>query len=196
MRELFGLRLHLDSAVYRPAEDSLLLAEALEPPEDGPALDLCTGTGLAALRLAEHGARTIATDANPRACQLTRRNAHENRRPVHAVCTDLAAGLEARFEAIACNPPYLPTGDEPAVDPIERALAGGPRGDETTRRVLDALPQLMKPDARAWLIVSTRQPVDELEARALEAGLSWSVSEETAAGRFERLMVVEFARGD
>lgn len=196
MRELFGLQIHLDPAVYRPAEDSLLLAEAVQPPEQGPALDLCTGTGLAALRLAKQGASTVATDANPRACRLTRRNARENQLPVHAVCTDLAAGLEARFEAIACNPPYLPTDDEQAMDPIERALAGGPRGHEVTRRVLDALPELMQPSARAWLVVSTRQPVDELQAQAREAGLTWTVSGETAAGRFERLQVVELERGD
>lgn len=191
MRELLGLRVHLDERVYKPAEDSLLLAEHVQAPEDGLALDVGTGTGLAALRLARRGVRTIATDLNPAACRLARRNARENDRPVETVCTDLADGIEARFAAIACNPPYLPTGDTPLEGPIARALEAGPDGTAVSQRFLDRLPALMREDARAWLVVSSHQPLEDLRSRARTRGLEWSMQKEIAVGRFERLKLVE-----
>lgn len=190
-----GFEVHLDEHVYRPAEDSLMLASTLEPPGEGPALDVGTGTGLAALRLASEGARVLATDVNPRACRLARRNARANGLDVEPVVTDLADGIEARFTAIACNPPYLPA-DEPREGPLWRALEAGPEGTALARRLIDELPRLLAGEGRAWLLTSSRQPEDELRARAGERGLSWTVRERRGVGRFERLQVVELRHGD
>lgn len=195
-RELAGLTVHLSDRVYRPAEDSLLLAGGLEAPPEGRALDLCTGCGLAALKLAEAGARTVATDVNPHACRLTRRNAAANDLRVHVVRTDLAAGIRARFEAVTCNPPYLPTAE---ADPVRgtpaRALHAGPDGAEVARAALDALPGLLTPEGRAWLVVSSLQPEAELAERARERGLTWTVRETVGVGRLERLSLVELRPG-
>lgn len=195
-RKLLGFQVETDPRVYRPAEDSLLLAEAVDPPQAGPALDVCTGSGLVALALAEVGGRTVATDVNPRACRLARRNARANASPVDAVCTDLAAGLEGEFAAVACNPPYLPTDEAQRVPgPANRALDGGPDGARVTRRFLEALPELLAEAGRAWLLVSSLQPVDELADRARSLGLSWNRVRGASVGRFERLSVVELAHG-
>lgn len=188
-RELMGLTIHRDEHVYGPAEDSLLLADALEPPGSGLGLDIGTGTGLAALRLAEQGARVLATDVNPRACALARRNAEANELDVHPVVTDLAAGLEARFETVVCNPPYLPGEDRSGL--AWRALEAGREGTDVTERFLADLPELLAPEGRAWLVVSTHQPLDELRELADERGLTWTVRTEQAVGRFEQLRVVE-----
>lgn len=193
MRHLMDLELHLDERVYRPAEDSLLLADTLEPPADGWALDVGTGTGLAALRLATEGACVVATDVNPIACRLTRRNAEANELDVHAVQTDLADGLAARFTAIACNPPYLPT-DEPRQDLSWRALESGPEGASTSLRLLDELPRLLDREGRAWLVTSTRQPLSQLQQRAEANGLTWTVAAEQNVGRFEQLRIAELRR--
>lgn len=190
-RELLGLTIHRDDQVYGPAEDSLLLASNVTASEGEHALEVCAGTGLAALRLAEAGARTVATDVNPRACRLARRNAQANGLGLDVVCTDLTAGLEGPFDRVACNPPYLPPGSDRMPGPIGRALESGRQGTALARRFLASLPDLLASDGRAWLVVSSRQPVDELEERAAEVGLSWSRVDELAVGRFERLALVE-----
>lgn len=188
-----GFEVALDEHVYRPAADSLMLATTLEPPSEGPALDVGTGTGLAALQLASEGARVVATDVNPRACRLARRNARANDLTVQPVLTDLADALDARFTAIACNPPYLPAG-EPREGPVWRALEAGPEGTALARRFLGELPRLLADEARAWLVTSSHQPEDELQAHAEERGLAWTVQASQSVGRFERLQVVELRR--
>lgn len=194
-RRLLGLEVHLDERVYRPAEDSLLLADTLEPPSHGLALDVGTGTGLAALRLASEGASVVATDVNPVACRLAGRNARANGLDVRPVVTDVADGIEARFEAIACNPPYLPAGADNR-GPLWRALEGGPDGTEVAGRFLDEAGRLLTPDGQAWLLVSDRQPLDGLRERAEDRGLDWAVREQQSVGRFERLQVVGLRRED
>jgi release factor glutamine methyltransferase len=192
-RQLLGLEIHTDDRVYGPAEDSLLLASNVEAPSEGWALDVGTGTGLAALRLAGEGAGVVATDLNPWACRLARRNAISNGRRVHPVVTDLADGLGTRFAAIACNPPYLPAGED-REGLAWRALEAGPEGLGVAQRFVDALPGLLTDRGRAWLVVSSRQHVDELRQQAREQGLSWRRVDEQAVGRFERLGLVELAR--
>lgn len=190
-RELLGLRIHLDERVYRPAEDSLLLASHVQADDGHRALDVCTGTGLTALILARQGAWTVATDVNPIACSLARRNAHANDLGLASVCTDVAAGIQARFDRIACNPPYLPRGERPITGPAGRALESGEDGTQVASAFLEALPDLMAREARAWLVVSSRQPLDALQQRARDAGLTWHVDEQQPVGRFERLQVVQ-----
>lgn len=197
MRELLGLHVHLDEHVYTPGEDSLLLAEHVQAPENGLALDVGTGTGLAALCLARQGARAIATDVNPLACRLARRNARANGLRVETVCTDLADGLEASFDRVACNPPYLPAGEgSPLAGYLARALEAGRDGSAVAAALLERLPELLAEDGRAWLVVSSRQPVEELQARADEGGLAWSVVEQVGVGRFERLALVELGHAN
>lgn len=201
-RRVLGFNLHLADTVYAPAEDSLLLADNVQAPEHGRALDLCTGSGVVALQLARNRttretgqAHTIATDINPHACGLARRNARENGVNVEVVCTDLAQALEACFQVVACNPPYLPTAEDEHVDaPLDRALAGGDDGTQITRRVLHALPDLLAPGGTAWLVVSSLQPLEQLEAIANSQALSWETIDEVSVGRFERLAIVELER--
>ena len=120
-------------AVYRPAEDSYLLAEALAPSSRRKAeplkglrlLDLGCGGGLVGLWAAIHGAEVTAVDLNSHAVELTAENARrlglEERSEVHRgnLFLALPAGT-SRFDIIACNPPYLPQ------DPERRTSGTGP----------------------------------------------------------------------
>ena len=62
------------------------------------------------------------------------------------VCGDWADALNARFDLVLCNPPYIPTGDLGGLMPdVARyeprtALDGGADGFAAYRRLIPALP--------------------------------------------------------
>ena len=114
----------VDRRVYEPAEDSRLLCATLEkavvrfPELRGCVLELGTGSGIVALMLASLGATVTATDLNPHAVALARSNAREQDLTIEFLQGDLFEPVgDRRFDAIVCNPPYLPPGgdyDHPA----------------------------------------------------------------------------------
>jgi carbamoyltransferase len=120
--------------VYPPSSDSILLADAVAVPEGGRALDLCTGSGVQALRLAERARSVVAIDINPRAAEVARRNAALNRvANIDVRAGDLYAPVRGEsFDVIVANPPFVtsPYDDAPSYH------AGGPTGDRVLRRVV------------------------------------------------------------
>jgi release factor glutamine methyltransferase len=117
--------------VYRPSDDSALLAEALSAANLKPGadvLDLCAGSGVLSIAAARLGAGTItAVDISRLAMTCIRLNALLHRAPVHAGRGDLSAVLgEATFDAIVCNPPWRPSPtDELPTRGIARAWDAG-----------------------------------------------------------------------
>lgn len=136
--------------VYRPAEDSLLLLEAVSLGAGDRFLEVGTGTGLVALHAARHG-RAVATDANREAVRLARTNAGRNGLPLEVVLTHLMAGLRGPFDVVAFNPPYL---EGPPRDDLDRAWHGGHQGSEVSLRFLADLDRVLSPKGRAYLLLS------------------------------------------
>lgn len=195
--ELFGIEVAWDEKVYEPYEDTILLAEGVDAEPGMACLELATGTGLVALILAREAGAAVATDINPHACRLARENAERNDLLLDVVCMDMADALDAPFDVIAVNPPYLPTAPEDKLEGIiDRTVSGGPDGAELTRRVLEEIAVLLAPEGKAWLIVSSKQPVAELNEQALDLGLTWTVETEEAMGGFEHLARVRLERED
>lgn len=195
--KLFGLQIAWDDKTYEPYEDTVLLADGVEAEPGMACLEICTGTGLVALVLAREAGAAVATDINPRACALARENALANDLWLDVACMDLAEGLDAPFDVIACNPPYLPTAPEDKLPGIiDRTVSGGADGAVITRRVIDDIAEILAPEGTAWLIVSSKQPVGELQERARDAGLTWTVETDEAMGGFERLARVRLEHAD
>lgn len=134
--------------VYAPQDDSYLLLEALAQTtsvQGRSVLDLCTGTGIAAIAAARLGARTVtAIDVSRRAVRCTRRNARAAgvaQRITARVGTHGDARTRGRYDVVLCNPPYVPARPRPHKCAIpERGCAAaawdaGPDG----RLVLDPL---------------------------------------------------------
>jgi methylase of polypeptide subunit release factors len=72
------------------------------------ALDLGTGCGVQSLHLARHSRRVVATDLNPRACELARLTFALNATPVDLRPGDLYEPVaDQRFDLIVSNPPYV-----------------------------------------------------------------------------------------
>lgn len=193
--EIFGLDIVCRGSVYEPNADSILLAEDLEASPGMACLDMCTGTGLAALVLARQAGAAVATDVNPIACQIARENALRNGLWLDVACMDLAGGLDAPFDVITVNPPYLPSRiEEGQLDLEERAVDGGEDGAQVAKKALEEIGALLAPDGEAFMVASNRQPLQALEEHAAEQGLTWSRDDERDVGRFENLHRIHLTR--
>jgi release factor glutamine methyltransferase len=126
-------------------------------------LEICAGTGVAALEAARTGAWVVAADRNPLALRFLGERARADRLEVRVVRTDLARGL-GRFDVVLANPPYLPTRpDERDPDRWHNlALDGGVDGCRVTARIVDELPDHLAPGGSGFVVVSSLQSSDGL----------------------------------
>ena len=184
----------LETDVYQPAEDSRLLARAacerLEADPGDVVLEVGTGSGYVAGRIAEDtDARVIASDLNPHAVRQAREEG------VETVRADLVAPFaDDAFDAVAFNPPYLPTDPENEWDDwMERALSGGEDGRAVIDPFLETVGRVLAPDGVVYLLVSSLTGVDEVVERAGEAGFS-AVAVADESFPFETLTVLELFR--
>lgn len=186
----------LHDDVYRPGEDTLLLARAVHA-EVRPGdrfLEVGCGTGYVSLVAARTGATASCTDANPRAVALARHNARQNGLRLEAAEGDLLAGLAGPFDVVAFNPPYLPTApDDYVPGPLNLAFDGGPDGNAVVLRFAAEVGRL-RPLPRCVLVVHSSLS-DPAPLRAAMAGLGYAgdVALEEAHP-FERLTVQRFRR--
>ena len=153
--------LKLKREVYKPAEDSTLLAENLLVEKGDAVLDVGTGTGILALTAAEKAERVVGTDINPIAVELARENARVNGiGNVEFVCCDLFPPGNERFDLIVFNPPYLPV-NEPGL--LEKAWSGGRGGIEIIERFLDSVSNHLKDGGVFELLVSSLGDMERID---------------------------------
>jgi len=182
----------METAVYQPAEDSNLLAEAavdhVDP--DDLVLEVGTGSGYVADLVAERtGARVVASDVNPHACRQARE------RGLDVVRADLVAPFrDGSLDVVLFNPPYLPTVPEEARDDwMEVALSGGESGREVVDPFVDDVGRVLAPDGVVLLLVSSLTGVDAVVERAAERGFS-AVALVDESFPFETLTVLKLVR--
>jgi len=178
--------------VYQPAEDSKLLADAVvEAVDPGQrVLDVGTGSGYIATRLRrEAGADAVGVDLNPEACE----QAYEAGVPV--VRGDMFGPFRADvFDAVTCNPPYLPTPPEQEWDDwMERALSGGEDGRAMVDPFLDGVGRVLADDGTAYLLISTLTGPEEVRAYGRERGLDSEIIV-AESHPFEKLLVLRLFR--
>lgn len=141
-----SLRLQSSSldGVYVPQQDSRLLIETMEMTGlayGARVLDLCTGSGVAAIAAAELGADSVtAFDICPRAVRCSRDNARTAGVDVEIRQGPWSGAAQcAPFDLVVSNPPYVPSprngGPVPAAGGPEWSWNGGVDG----RIVLDPL---------------------------------------------------------
>jgi len=162
-RGFFGLDLAVSPAVLIPRPETELLVEATLarlPPGPCAVADLGAGSGAIALSIAHarRDAGVTAVDASPEALAVARANAGRlGLGSVRLLQGDWCGALdrEARFDAIASNPPYIREGDPHLVrgdvrfEPV-MALASGPDGLDAIRAILACAPEHLKPGG--WLL--------------------------------------------
>ena len=106
--------------------------------ECGSFLDLCAGTGIAALLAARQGAREAwAGDIAQRCTRFAEFNGRLNGAgSFHPVTSDLYESMgDQAFDRIVAHPPYVP-----ALQPKWIFFSGGEDGEQITRRIVQGLP--------------------------------------------------------
>ena len=142
----------------RPDTEAILdvVLLAYPPHQAFTMIDLGTGSGAILLAtLAERaGARGVGTDISTEALAVARENAANL--DLDGRCdfmrTEWAAGFgEHSFDVVVSNPPYIPSGDIPGLDPEVRdhdphlALDGGPDGLQAYRELAPEIRRILKP---------------------------------------------------
>jgi release factor glutamine methyltransferase len=160
-----GLDILVHPGVYVPRWQTEPLARraAERLPENGTAIDLCTGAGAIAktLATARPDARVVASDLDARAVACAAANG------VEVYCGDLFAplppALEGRTDVVVSVVPYVPTSALPLLPRdtliFESPLSydGGTDGTEILRRVLSDSRRFLRPGGALLLELGDEQ---------------------------------------
>jgi release factor glutamine methyltransferase len=195
-REFWSLDFELAPETLDPRPDSETLIEAALAQLPGRErswriLDLGTGTGCLLLALLSERpcATGVGIDRSAAAAATALANArrHGLDGRAHFLVGDWALSVDARFDLVICNPPYIRAGElvklapELAWDP-RLALAGGLDGLDCYRAILPDLRRLLAPGGAAVLEIGCDQ-APAVTALATGAGLQKPRISADLAGR-------------
>ena len=151
--EFYGIPLDISRDVLVPRSDTEVLAslaiDLLQKAGEGARLlDLCAGSGCVGLAAAVHApqSRVVLADWSEGALRICRQNVRRNGLNARVTCVRADAREAAPsalwdFDVIACNPPYIPSGDIDGLDADVKdyeprmALDGGPDGLDFYRAI-------------------------------------------------------------
>lgn len=168
--------------MYLPAEDTLLLADAVRQYRGRWALEIGVGSGAVMEVLAENFDNVAGSDIDLHSLRQCRR-----KNAIMLACCDAASafGGSVTFDLVVSNPPYLP--DDRKKD---RAVHGGPSGIETTIHFVRSALPLLAPKGAILVVTSSHADVTALGRFLQEVKLKKRVVKEKKLF-FERLQVLE-----
>lgn len=209
------VELTLEPGVFVPRPETEVVAGLAIDHARGlgrPALaaEPCTGSGAITCALVAEvdGIEVVATDVEPQAVALARRNlaavrdatgavARRSRAEVHLgdLLDPLPAVVRGRLDLLVANPPYLPLADrdEMATEVVDhdpaRALFGGADGHEVVDRLARAARDWLAPGGLLVVELDDRRGA-EAAARARSLGLREVRVERDLTGRDRALVAV------
>jgi len=180
--------------VYKPAEDTFLLAENLEVKPEDTVLDLGTGCGILAILSSQKAKEVVALDISRSSVKCAKLNAQLNGEESRTefICGDLFGPFRKKpiFDLILFNAPYLPGNADDAKDLVDRAWYGGADGRRVIDAFLDAASKYLKKGGRIFLVQSTLSNVDETLERLRRLGFNArTIAKE--ASFFETITLIE-----
>ena len=147
------------------------------------AVDLCTGTGIAALYLSLFTDHVLATDIGDAPLAMVAINRRLNRRDpaIEIRRQELTETLDGgeRFDVLTCNPPFVAF--PPGYTATLYAHGTGSDGLGYMRAIIERLPHVLTPGGSAYLVADLvgdrRQPhfVEELKSYAAAQSLAIDV---------------------
>jgi release factor glutamine methyltransferase len=167
-RMFWGRNFRITPHVLDPRpETETLVAEALAGPAPARLLDLGTGSGILAITLLAEWAQAeaLASDLSPEALIVARSNAEDlgvaDR--LTLIEADWFSGIDARFELIVSNPPYIAAGEMDGLDPEVRehdpeiALTPGGDGLDAYRAIAAGAGARLAPGGRLLVEIGPTQ---------------------------------------
>jgi len=114
----------------------------------GAALDLCGGSGIAALHLSRSARVPATADITVRSAFFAEFNAQLNGIEVVSFCGDLYDPVKSQqFDLISAHPPFVPATGQTMV-----YRDGGETGEEVTRRIVEGLPSHLRAGGTAVVL--------------------------------------------
>lgn len=141
-----------DPDVYPPSDDSILLIESLSVSEGEKVLEIGCGSGVVSIHCAVNGAVVSCGDINPRAVELTRKNALKNRVSLEVRPTNVYSGFPEKYNTVIFNLPYLPVREE---GDLALAWSGGEDGMGPLPELLAHATEHLLPGGRVIVVVSS-----------------------------------------
>ncbi len=192
-----SFRYSVDPQVYRPAEDTFLLAATIQKePPTGRVLEIGTGCGLISLIAAQTALQVVATDINPHAVTNAQLNARTNRLDsrIEILRCSLASALgeHYHFDHVVCNPPYLPI-KRSGGDWLSGSWEGGDSGVEFAVRILDGAEKVLSPRGDYTFLVSGDDGLQRVTQYVDSLGWVLRVLD-SASFFYERIFVVRVER--
>jgi release factor glutamine methyltransferase len=185
--ELPPMNIPVPDEIYPPAEDTLLLLRVAlqEARAEDAAIEIGCGSGLICRELALNVRSILATDISPHATRCVKGLG------IEVVRADLFRGIEAKFDLVIFNPPYLPTSKEEKTSGwLNAALDGGETGRDLIFAFLGQLGSHLSPHGRALLLISSLDGLEEIGEKARAEGLEVRLKA-TERCFFEQLHVLE-----
>jgi release factor glutamine methyltransferase len=179
-----------DEKVYTPAEDTFLLLDNVEPlvSKRDVVLELGVGSGIIALVLAKHAKKVVGIDISKEAVKCAKNNAKTNRleNKIELILGDLFTPLkiEAKFNLILFNPPYLPSEkrdenlflETPELKTVSKTWNGlGPKGRKIIDKFLNELNIRLQKEEQAFLVHSSINDLEKTLTLTEKMGLKCEI---------------------
>ena len=170
------------NSYYIPAEDSIFISDYLENQKGKSALDIGTGSGILAKVLSKNFELVVATDIDIFALK----KAHEI--VDNCICCNAADALNASFDLVVCNLPYLPS--EKLLD---RTVDGLQEGVEIPGMIIKSASQRIGKNGRMLFLTSSHANYNFLIELCMSLGFDAKIVAKKKLF-YEELLLVECIR--
>jgi HemK-related putative methylase len=151
--------------MYEPAEDSVLLAEAIKQHAKGAVLDVGTGSGILAQTAHDMGLSVHAVDVDASVV------VELQSKPFRVFLSNRFSHVRGTFDTIVCNPPYLPNDDSGE----DLRLYGGKKGYEYITALIAEAKHFLTPQGQLLFLISTLTKPAVVEKTLTQEGYEFEI---------------------
>jgi release factor glutamine methyltransferase len=157
-----GYLIKVFEGVYKPCDDSYLLAENLEVKDDDNVLDMGTGCGIQGLIASSKARKVVSSDISKKALVCSAHNAWCNRAVnIQFIESNLFNNIEGLFDLISFNPPYLPTSKKDEDFEDRQIWNGGKDGLQVISAFTKDVKKYLNPKGRIKIVTSSIGGIEE-----------------------------------